>query len=230
MLPVIGTLTDLLKKGVGITTMEFHEAVIDAVKDGKLTKEEIDRLETLREELGLPLEVLRAIRVQAYVRAFETVKNDTEITEDEWDELEQIQDYLGVKDTEIAKTKKELYRLRVMSEIKKGNMPLLVAPHLILKPNEIAYWSEKVLLVDESDKQTDSGELILTNKRIVFQGQKETIATTLGRILDMSCSVKGVTIRINRQKPLHFRYSVIGNHDIVGSVLFSMMENAGENA
>jgi hypothetical protein len=143
MLPFLDSITALTKKGMGITAQEFREAVLEAVKDGKLTKQEIDALETKREELGLSLDVLDAIRVQAYVTAFQTVSSDKDITDDEWDELEQIQDYLGVTDTEIGKTKKELLRLRVLSEIRKGNLPV-VDVSLILKPNEVAYWSEPV--------------------------------------------------------------------------------------
>lgn len=259
---IFTTITDLLKKESGITALHFQEAVLEAVKDGKLTKEEIDTLEKKREELGLSLEVLESIRVNAYVRAFQTVSSDADITEDEWDELEQIQDYLGVKDREIAKSKKELYRLRVISEIRKGNMPILSLPHLIAKAGETAYWSEAVTLFRPIEKKThatrsitlhlskgqnfhmgitkahdetglqedDKGQLILTNKRIVFKGTKETFAITPGQLVDMECYLSAVRLHVNRRQPMLFRYLDQGNHDIVGSVLFSIVENTRESA
>lgn len=160
MQTLIDTLFTLATKGTTPQTEEFRKAVLQAVSDGKLTKDEIDMLEKKREEMGLPLSVLDAIRVQAYMSAFEMVKGDTTITDDEWDELEQIQDYLGLKDSDIAKTKRELYRLRVLSEIREGNLPIVHSPHIILKNGEIAHWNEVVTLLMPREQKKDSGPSI----------------------------------------------------------------------
>jgi hypothetical protein len=195
------------------------------------------------------------------VTAFQTVSSDKDITDDEWDELEQIQDYLGVTDTEIGKTKKELLRLRVLSEIRKGNLPV-VDVSLILKPNEVAYWSEPVSLLmpattksqqkhgvtvhlskghsfhlgitdahdEKGFKEEDKGDLVITNKRIIFKGSKESTAFTIGQLLDIECYISAVRIHANRHHPMLFRYKDPANHDIVGSVLFQTIDALLENA
>lgn len=228
MLAIIPTLTTLAKKGIGASAREFRQAVLEAVRDGKLTKEEIDGLETMREELDLPLEVLDAIRVQAYVIAFQHVREDVEVTDDEWDELEHIQDYLGLKDREIAKNKKELLRLRVLTEIKKGNLPVVDLSHLILQKDETPYWSEPVTLQREAQHSME-GELMLTNQRIVFHGQAETLALPLTQIIDVDYGDTGMRIHPNRRKNMLFLYKDPQNHDIVGSVLFAAIAEKVQN-
>jgi hypothetical protein len=140
----IQKLKDLTAKKTGLHARVFHRAVLDAVQDGKLTKQEIDALEKQREDLGLSLNTLSHIRSNAYYAAFQTVSKNAEVTDDEWEELEQIQEYLGLTDADIAKTKKELYRLRVLSEVRQGNMPIIETPDIFLHPGEVAYWSEPV--------------------------------------------------------------------------------------
>ncbi|UPA22010.1 hypothetical protein K8942_02995 [Candidatus Peribacteria bacterium] len=220
----LSTLTALAKKGTGVTAREFRQAVLEAVKDGKLTKEEIDTLEKTREELGLPLEVLDAIRVQAYVTAFETATTDTDVTDDEWDELEQIQDYLGLKDADIAKTKKQLYRMRVLSEMRKGNMPIIDIPRMLLRPQERVYWSEAMNL--QADDWKDSGNLIITNKRLVFKGGKKSISINLGQVLDVDNTGQFLRIHANRHPSLRLEYADEDNAPILDSILLFVLENA----
>lgn len=220
----LSTLTTLAKKGMGLSAQEFRDAVLAAVEDGKLTKQEIDALETKREELGLPLDVLNAIRVQAYVNAFKTATTDTDVTDDEWDELEHIQDYLGLKDADIEKTKKQLYRLRVLSEIRKGNMPLVHTPRMILRPGEIAYWSEHMSL--KSTDLSDSGTLFITNKRLVFKGAKQSLSITLGQIIDIENAGKTLQIHANRHPSLSLQYREEENADILNMILLFVLENA----
>lgn len=248
----IQKLKDLASKKTGVHARVFHRAVLDAVRDGKLTKEEIDTLEKQREDLGLSLNTLGHIRSNAYYAAFQTVSKDAEVTEDEWDELEQIQDYLGLTDTDIAKTKKELYRLRVLSEIRQGNMPILETPDIFLHPDEVAYWSEPVGLYvgfvgkkvskhglhlkltkglslhmgvakDSEERgliKKDEGFLIITSKRIIFMSKEESFTTTYHQVLDIDCYPSAVRIHRSRGASQLFVYKVLGNQDIVGSILF----------
>ncbi len=217
------TIVTLAKKGTGMSARAFREAVLEAVKDGKLTKKEIDELETMREEMGLPLDVLDAIRVQAYVTAFQSVSDDADISDDEWDELEQIQDYLGLKDSEIAKSKKQLLRLRVLSEIKHGNMPIIDVA-LLLKPGETAYWKEAMIRKTGDGK--DSGELIITSKRLIFKGSKKSIGITISQVLDIEHQPQELLIHANRQEPLELEYKEKENAPIVDNILLFVLEHA----
>lgn len=220
----LSALTTLAKKGTGVSAREFRQAVLVAVQDGKLTKEELDTLEKKREELGLPLAVLDAIRVQAYVMAFKTATTDADVTDTEWDELEHIQDYLGLKDADIAKTKKELYRLRVLSEMKKGNMPIVDVPRMILRPHERVYWSEAMTL--QTNEWKDTGELIITDKRLVYKGKKKSLSINLSQVIDVDNTGPFLRIHANKNPSLLLQYTDPDNAPILDTILLFVLENA----
>lgn len=145
---------DLIQKRVlGGDAKEFREAVSAAIADGKLTEAEIGELEAKREELKLPEDVLSSVRMDLYMDALTKVHEDDTVTDEEWQEMEQIQDYLGIEDKDIAKTKKELYRSRIMSEIKKGNVPVIETKDVLLGLDEVAFWEEPVSLFEPSEKK-----------------------------------------------------------------------------
>lgn len=143
----------LQRRVMGGNAKEFREAVRRAIGDGKLTEQEISFLETKREELGLSQNVLSSVRMDLYLDALSKVREDDTVTDEEWQEMEQIQDYLGIEDAEIAKTKRDLYRARIMSEIKRGNMPVIETDDVLLGADEIAYWNEPVSLFELSSKK-----------------------------------------------------------------------------
>lgn len=142
----MGILGIIQKRVMGGDAQEFRAAVRLAIADGKLTEREIGELEAKREELGLSQNALSSVRMDLYLDALSKVREDDTVTDEEWQEMEQIQDYLGIEDAEIAKTKKDFYRARIMSEIKRGNMPVIDAPDALLGANEIAYWKESAVL------------------------------------------------------------------------------------
>lgn len=147
-------LLDVIQKRVlGGDAKEFRNAVREAIKDGKLTEREIEGLEAKREELKLPQDALDSIRVDLYLSAFATVSDDETVTDEEWQQLEHIQDYLGIEDKDVFKTKKELYRRRIMTEIRKGNLPVVDVPGTLLGKDEVAYWSEPVTLFESAGRK-----------------------------------------------------------------------------
>jgi|GEM_PF-7094722 len=237
---------------------EFHEAVRAAVRDGKLAESEIAELEKRREELGLSAEVLSAVRQDIYLEAFTHVTENAEVTEDEWEELEQIQDYLGLQDADIAPTKKELYRMRILSEIKKGNMPVQTdaLSDVVLKQHEIVHWIEPVELLTpvsgskqeftgitvdlpllqgirlgfetpaKSDgwSRSDSGDLVVTDKRVLFTGSKGSLEIPLSSIVHARCFRNGVRIDAKGEHIRFFCYRSEGNHNLIGSIVVSAID------
>ena len=230
---------------------EFHDAVYKAIADGKITEAEIAQLEEARERLGLSEDVVRMIRHDLYVSAFRAVGEDEEVTEDEWDQMEHIQDFLGLNDVKIASTKKELYRLRILSEIKKGDLPVVQADGVILQEGELVHWHEKVAIFEHADgkegktltltkgvsltqgpitdhakrrwQSADAGTLYLTNKRIIIRGSGESSAIKFGSIIDVECFVEGVLLHVNRRKRMLLQYATSGNHSVVASILFALL-------
>lgn len=204
---------------------EFHAEVFAAVKDGKLTEEEIATLESKKEELGLTEDALSAVKQELYVAAFQSIHEDRVVTDDEWDELQHIQDYLGLSDQEIAKTKKDLYRMRIMSEIKKGNLPVAQTDLLVPDDDELVHWAEPVDIALHSEP-ADQGHLVITSKRIVLRGNSKTTVLNLTQMIGADCTVDGAVLHVKNRQTIKIRYRTKGNHNIAGSILLHAIAGA----
>jgi hypothetical protein len=122
---------------------EFFDTILRAAGDGVLTDEEVAQIQTRYKELGLTQDDLKGIRVQAYNAALRAVKSDGVVTAEEEAELGKLQRFLMIPESEIAKSKRELARLRLLTEIQNGK-PLTrqsrgtaqkrAAPHFYVSP------------------------------------------------------------------------------------------------
>lgn len=136
-------------KQKSLNKKEFKQALLQAVNDGKLTKEEIDELDKKRKDFGLSEEDIKEMKSEIFTTAFAIAKSDEQITENEEQELLSIQKYLGLADNKIQSSKKELARLRLLNEIQQGNMPTIQVTNLVMQKGEKAYWIEPAILAEE---------------------------------------------------------------------------------
>lgn len=234
----------------------FRSAVMDAVEDGQLSDDEIDTLAELREQYGLTLEDIKKLRVSAYNVAFRVAAADKAITREEEAELGKIQQFLQLTDTDIAKTKQEFARYRLLAEIQRGNLPEVRVPTLILQKTETAHWVEPAslieervvgrryegsssgmsfriakgvsyrigasrgrLVVDTANVPVSTGDLIFTNKRLIFRGHKKSFNYRLDKLLDVQLYGQGMQITDTNGKPRTMQFAREGNADVVGSIL-----------
>lgn len=93
-------------KQKSLNKKDFKKALLQAVNDGKITKEEIDELDKKKSEFGLTDEDVKGMRAEIFAAAFSATKEDQQVTKDEEQELEKIQKFLGLADDEIQHNKK----------------------------------------------------------------------------------------------------------------------------
>jgi hypothetical protein len=73
------------------------------------------------------------------------------------------------------------------------------------------------------------GELIVTNKRIIFRGDGKAFAIKLDKILDIQIFTNGLHFsENNKSKPRLVKFKEEGNHDIVGAVLSYAINHYGD--
>jgi hypothetical protein len=241
---------------------DFLESILDAASDGVLTDAEIAQISARQTELGLADEDLRKVRVQAYNAAFWAAKNDGVVTRQEEKELTKLQQFLKIPESEIAKTKKELARLRLINEIESGNLPSTSVTNLILQKGEIAHWceagdimEERVvsrryqggsqgvsvriakgvsyrigshrghLITDTAVIPVSSGELIVTNKRVVFRGDNKSFSLRFDKLLDVHFFRNAVRVTGDKGKPHLVQFDDEDNSEIVGAVLSFAINN-----
>lgn len=136
-----------MKKEANIQIL--REEMIQLTSDGKLTEGEIKSIEDRKQELGLTDDDIKLAKVTAYATAFNKAVEDSALTEEEENELNNIQEVLQLSDDVIDMNKKILARYRLVREIQNGNMPSLQISNIVLKKGEQVYWSETSSLLEE---------------------------------------------------------------------------------
>jgi hypothetical protein len=158
---------------------EFFANLIRAAEDGKLTDDEIKEIQVRYKELELTQDDLKGIRVRAYSAALNAAKSDGMVTAEEEAELGKLQQFLMIPETEIENSKKELAKLRLLTEIQNGNPPSISVRNIILQKSELAYWSEPASLFEER----------VVNRR--YEGGSQSVSFRIA---------KGVSYRIGAQR------------------------------
>ena len=142
----------------------FRDKVKEAVADGRLDAEDLKNLEQARQELGVTdaRDDKTVIRRAIYNEAVSAVKKDGELTQTDAHELDKIQKFLALRNDQVEKTRWDLARLRTLTEIRNGNLPV-VAPNnasirgVQMEPDETAHYSMSVELADLPSTRGNDG-------------------------------------------------------------------------
>jgi hypothetical protein len=128
---------------------QFISNVMQSVQDGELTDVEMDELTGQYKEFGITESELKKIRLTAYIAASKVVRQDGIVTNEEYEKLKKIQQFLKIPDEDIRGTKQELTRLCLINEIQQGNLPAITTSPVILQKSEKAHWVEPGALLEE---------------------------------------------------------------------------------
>jgi hypothetical protein len=141
----------------------FREKVKEALSDGKLDSRDLKELEEARKKLGTTeaRDDRTVIRRAFYNDAVEARKSEGEITATATHELAKIQKFLALRDDQVERTKWDLQRLRTLSEIRRGNLPVVPPTTTALRgvqlePDEMPHYTMTVEVFDQpSTRQAD---------------------------------------------------------------------------
>lgn len=146
--------------GGGKKKEAFREEAREAVK-GKLTPGKVEELEKLRQEHGIedPSDDKTKLRKSIYNQAADSAKARGKLTDTEAGELAKIQKFLALRDDQVEKTKWDLTRLRTLTDIRQGKLPVVAPTHAAMRgaqlnPGEIAHY---VVAVDVQDRPSTGG-------------------------------------------------------------------------
>jgi len=139
----------------------FREKVKEAVSDGRLDAKDLKEIEEARQELGVTAarDDRTVIRREIYNEAVQALKKEGDITATDQHELDKIQKFLALRNDQVEKTRWDLQRLRTLTDIRNGNLPM-VPPNnasmrgVALEPDEVAHYS---LSVEIGDMPTTRG-------------------------------------------------------------------------
>jgi hypothetical protein len=140
--------------GKGKKKAEFREQAKEVLK-GKLTPGKAAELDALSKahEIEDPGDDKTMLRREIYNKAAGTAKARGKLTEGEAAELAKIQKFLALRDDQVEKTKWDLVRLRTLTEIRQGRLPLVASSNVALRgvqfePGEAAHYCVQVDVFD----------------------------------------------------------------------------------
>lgn len=154
----------------------YRDEVKKAVSDGKLTADKMARLEKLKQELDVTAasQDFTMVRREQYQSAADAMMKVGALTEAEEKELQRIQIFLGLKDQQIAQTKFELGRLRVITEMRAGKFPEISAQNVLMRglklnDGEVAHWAEIAIFLDAQDPGGSAGVGLKLMRTMAYQ-------------------------------------------------------------
>ncbi|SRR6266436_43369 len=240
----------------------FRSLVFSAAADGKLSVQDLDELSRKMQEYRVTYDDITAYRADVYESALRSSELNGTVTKEAERELNKIQTFLRIPDGEIAGSKRELAKLRLLNEIQVGNMPTVEVKNLVLQKGETPHWSEPASLLEErvvsrhyegrsqgvsirvmkgvsyrvgasrgnlvADKQimpVSTGSLVVTNKRVIFNGNAKSFALRLEKILNVQPFADGLQLSDDKGHTRLMKYASNWNSEVVASILSHAINN-----
>ena len=154
----------------------YREEVKKAVSGGKLTADKVAHLEKLKDKLDVTAasQDFTMVRREQYQTAADAMMAHGKLTEAEEKELQRIQQFLGLKDMQIAQTKLELGRLRILTDMRAGKFPEISAQNTVMRgiklaEGEIAHWAEIAIALEGQDPGGTAGVGLKLPPKVAYQ-------------------------------------------------------------
>lgn len=170
-----------------------------------ITQTDLDRLARLRTSVGLSeaeaFALVRKDALDAYRRQVVEVKQDGVVTEEEEAGLDLLQEYLGLPDHEVAGFRRELEWIKHLDRCRNGQLTPIRTDRL-LESGELCYFDRPCTYVWETRTRTNAveGELLVTERRIIFSSSLKSFEFSPSRIIDMQVHSNGLTIQTSSNK------------------------------
>jgi len=146
----------------------YREKVREAVSDGRLDTEDMRKLDELRRELDVTAAAddKTVMRRELYNEAVGAVRDRGALSNTGVHDLARIQKFLALRDDQIEKTKWDLQRLRTLTDIRKGLLPVVSTNNVSLRgvqlePDEVAHYSLQVDVLDQPSTRQADGLLVM---------------------------------------------------------------------
>ena len=142
----------------------YREKVKEAVSDGKLSADDMQELRALRAELDVTdaADDKTQYRREIYNEAVDAARSKGQLTATGAQELAKIQKFLALRDDQVEKTKWDVQRLRTLTEIRQGNVPMVPESNIALRgvtmdSGELAHYTMTVDVLDAVSIRQDEG-------------------------------------------------------------------------
>ena len=180
-----------------------------AIEDGHLDDAEWSRLIRAAEALGLnEHDLVQSVRPQAHdfiERVLAEAKADEQITDDEHSYLVRLIDWLKPSDKVSRYVRGEIDELRLLTQIRRGQLPSLTEVGVMLRGGEIAHFEGPVRFIQTRNLargprvDEHTGTLIITDARLIFASSTAPFDMSLRRVLQVSRQRNGFELQASRR-------------------------------
>ncbi len=208
---------ELHRQALGITDEQARDILGDegrhayrklfcgVIDDGHITPAEIQQMERFRQALGISgqegSDILRHDSLQFYRESFYQMAQDGDITQDDENKLTWLQDFLGLRLFDVQPYLTELGEIKRLSAYRNGDLPSRRTAKL-LEGGEICHWEDRCNFHWQTATRSKSatGELIVTNRRLVFSSPVKSFEFRPSKIVDVVLYHDGLQLRtsVNR--------------------------------
>lgn len=129
--------------------LDFRKKLLEICSDGKITDSELSLINELAARYNIEEEDFNKVKIEAYKTAFKAVLGDGILTEEERQNIYEVQQVLQVSDAEIPNEVAILNIHNQLREIQFGRLPVISNSGLILKSGEIAHFIINADLLEE---------------------------------------------------------------------------------
>lgn len=126
----------------------YSKSLILCLQDDNLSEKEKEFLSKLEKIFDIPSRFIATEAIKSYDRVFKKQIEDRKLTDDEEKLLDKLKEDLKLSDKMIVKNLKELERLKLLTKIQEGKLPV-VATNMILQKGETCHWTVPAKLCEE---------------------------------------------------------------------------------
>lgn len=157
----------------------FREKAKEVVGKGKLTPGKADELAMLsrQHEIENPADDKTQLRREIYNEAAGTARARGKLSGGEAAELAKIQKFLALRDDQVERTKWDLAKLRTLTEIRQGKLPIVPPTSAAirgvqLQPGEVPHYAVQVEVLDRPSAGGQPGVQVKWNSPYVINSAK----------------------------------------------------------
>jgi len=126
----------------------YSRSLVSCLQDDGLSEKEKEFLSKLEKIFDIPARFITTEGIKSYERIFKKQIEDRKLTDDEEKLLDKLKGDLKLSDKMIARNLEELERLKLLTKIQDGELPV-VPTNMILQKGEICHWIVPAKLCEE---------------------------------------------------------------------------------
>jgi hypothetical protein len=212
----------------------LHNVIVQALGDSMRNRDEPEKIDLRLKSLGIAPVDLRPFGAAAFSAVLKAIEEDGRLSPNEERTLYFIAHRFGIPVKTVVRALHRLSKARLRYDIEHGGPPSIEVPGLMLLKGEVAHWSEPASIIDEHtgngarDPARDwkdaapvsRGALVLTNQRLIFDGDKRSMDAPWDKISNVGFYGNGIRLsRTGRSSTTFIKFDFPGNADMIVKII-----------